>query len=193
MAFAITNKNLQSNIPGLLIPNIGSTAVNQIVGTATTTSTTSASPRWEFGDYTSTQGWIPATGQIYGGGTGDFQYPHLAYRALVHLKSVSGFGTATSTFSFVGAYVTLEAATSTAAFVGTGSTGTSINSYILDSKSMPQVSTTSTGNTLSFYLFGQVPVVGGAQYARVGVYTAVSGATVGLTSTAIDAVIEGVS
>lgn len=193
MAYAITNDNLQSNIPGLLIPNIGSTAVNQVVGTATATSTSIASSRWEFGDYTSTQAWIPATTQVREGGIGDFQYAHLAYRALVHMKSVSGFGTATSSFGLTGAIVTLECATSTAGFIGTGSTAAPTNQTIIDSKTVPQTATTSTGQTVSLYLFGQVPLIGGAQFARVGIYTPVNGASVGISSTAVDVVIEGVS
>lgn len=192
MAFAVTNKGLQSNIPGLLIPNIGSTVVNQIVGTGTGTSTSVASSRWEYADYTSTQGWIPATSQVVTGGIGDHAYPHLAYRALVSLKNVTGFGTATSTFGNTSVVVTLEAATSTAGFVGTGSTGAPANQLILDTKVLPQSVGTSTGYTASFYMFGQVPVVGGAQFARVGFYS-VGGQTVNITSTGFDVIIEGVS
>lgn len=193
MAFAITNKGLQSGIPSLLIPNIGSTQFNQVVGTATGTSTSVACPRWEYGDYTSTQGWIPATTQVREGGVGDHQYAHQAYRALVHFKGgLTGFGTATSTFSLASLVVTLEAATSTAGFIGTGSTGAPTNQMVLDSKLVPQTANTSTGQTLSMYLFGQVPLVAGAQFARVGMY-AVSGATVNISSTAVDVIIEGVS
>jgi hypothetical protein len=192
MAFAITNKNLQSNVPGLLIPNVGSTALNQIVSSATATSTSIASSHWEFADYTSTEGWIPKTTQVRDGGIGDFQYEHLAYRALVSLKSLSGYGTATSTFGFASVVLTLETATSTAAFVGNGSTGAPINTVIIDSKTLPQIAGTSTGNVASVYLFGQVPGVGGAKFCRVG-FNTVGGATVNVSSTAIDVVIEGVS
>jgi hypothetical protein len=52
------------------------------------------------------------------------------------------------------------------------------------------VSTTSTGTVASFYLFGTVPVIGGAQFARVGMYN-LSGATVTTLSTALDVIIEG--
>ena len=189
MAYAITNENLQTNVPGLIIPNIGSTQ-NQVLGTSTTTSTSLAAPRWEFGDYTSTQAWIPATTQIREGGIGDFQYAHNAFRALVYLKSVTGSASATSTFSFAGSVVTLECATSTAGFVGTGSTGSTLSSYIIDSKILPQSTSTSTGQTYTVYLFGQTPLTAGCQYARVGFYP-ISGATVSITSTALDAVIEG--
>lgn len=192
MAFAITNKNLQSNIPGLLIPNVGSTALNQIVSSATATSTSIASPHWEFADYTSTEGWIPKTSQVREGGIGDFQYEHLAYRALVSLKSVTGFGSATSTFGLASLSFTLETATSTAAYVGGGSTGAPINTTIIDTKTLPQIAGTSTGQTVSFYLFGQVPTSAGARYARVGLVQ-VGGQSVNISSTAVDVVIEGVS
>lgn len=190
MAFAITNKVMQVNTPGAFAINIGSTALNQILGTGTGTSTSVACPRWEYGDYTSTQGWVPATSQAITGGIGDHQYAHQQYRALVSLKTLV-YGTATSTFSLAGLVVTLEAATSTAGFVGTGSTGTSINQFILDSKVVPLMSTTSTGTQASLYLYGTVPVVGGAQFARVGMYN-ISGATVTVSSTALDVIIEGI-
>lgn len=106
------------------------------------------------------------------------------------LKTLT-YGTATSTFSLAGLLVTLEAATSTAGFVGTGSTGTAINQYILDSKVVPLISTTSTGTVASLYLFGSVPIVAGAQFARVGMYN-LSGATVTVSSTALDVIIEGI-
>lgn len=191
MAFAITNKNLQSNIPGLLNPLVGSTALNQIVSSATTTSTSIAATRWEFADYTSTEGWIPKTTQVRDGGVGDFVFEHLAYRALVSLKSVTGLGSATSTFGNASFAVTLEAATSTAAFTGSGSTGQS-NAVILDTKVLSQIGGTSTSATVSLYLFGQFPVVGGAKFARVGVEQ-IGGQSVNISSTAIDVVIEGVS
>lgn len=190
MAFSLTNKLMPINTPGAVQANVGSTAFNQILGTGTGTSTTVAVPRWEYGDYTSTQGWVPATSQAITGGIGDHQYPHQQYRALVSLKTLT-YGTATSTFSLAGLLVTLEAATSTAGFVGTGSTGTAINQYILDSKVVPLISTTSTGTVASLYLFGSVPIVAGAQFARVGMYN-LSGATVTVSSTALDVIIEGI-
>lgn len=193
MAFAITNNRLQSNIPGLFITNAGSTGPNQILATATTTSTSIAASSWQFADYTSTEGWIPKTTQVFGGGIGDFNYAHLAYRALVSIKgALTGFGTATSTFSLAGTVVTLEVATSTAGFVGSGSTGAPANQIIIDSKVLPQTANTSTGQVVSLYLFGQVPSVNGAQFCRVGFYP-VSGATVSVSSTAIDVQIEGLS
>jgi hypothetical protein len=189
MAFGITNKIMPINTPGAIQANIGSTGLNQILGTATTTSTATAASRWEYGDYTTTQGWVPATSQAVSGGIGDHGFAHLQYRALVSLKQLT-YGTATSTFSLAGLLVTLEAATSTAGYVGTGSTGTAINQFMLDSKVVPLVSTTSTGTVASFYLFGTVPVIGGAQFARVGMYN-LSGATVTTLSTALDVIIEG--
>lgn len=190
MAFAITQKTLILNTPGVHQVNIGSTSLNQVVGTGTGTSTSVACPRWEYADYTSTQGWIPATTQIREGGIGDHQYAHQQYRALVFVKTPT-YGTATSTFSLASLVVTLEAATSTAAFVGTGSTGQTLGGYILDSKTLPQVTTTSTQTQYSLYLFGTLPIVGGAQYARVGMY-GTNGATVNISSTAVDVVIEGI-
>jgi hypothetical protein len=192
MAFAITNNKLQSNVPGLFMSNQGSTAFNQIASSATTTSTNSSASSWQFADYTSTEGWIPKTTQMIGGGIGDFNYPHQAYRALVFLKSVSGFGTATSTMGNASLMVTLECATSTAAWTGSGSTGQT-NAIILDSKMVAQIAGTSTSATICVYLFGQTPLVTGAQFAKVGIDAAVGTQSVALTSTAIDVIIEGLS
>jgi hypothetical protein len=190
MAFAIGNKNLHIGTPSVLVPNIGSTAFNQVVGTGTGTSTSVACPRWEYADYTSTQGSIPATTQVITGGIGDHQFAHQEYRARVYVK-VPTYGTATSTFALASLTLALEAATSTASWVGTGSTGHSQSAYVLDTKSIAQETTTSTGNQYSVYLFGSMPIAAGAQYARVRWYNT-NGATVNISSTAIDAIIEGI-
>lgn len=191
MAFSLANKVLHISTPSAVCVNIGSTASHNVVGTATATSTSvPGTYRWEFGDYTTTQA-VPATTQVREGGIGDFATEHQQFRALVNFKSLSGYGTATST-SALGLIVSLVAATSTASWVGTGSTGHSINAYVIDSKFVPMTSNTSTGNTMSCYMFGSVPLALGARYARIE-FSGVdlSGAT-RPSSTALDVIIEGI-
>ena len=191
MAFSLAYKKLNINTPGVHVVNIGSTAIHNVVGTATATSTSLPQTlRWEFGDYTSTQS-VPATTQIRTGGIGDFGFEHQQYRALVHFKSLSGQGSATSTSAY-GLIVALEAATSTASWVGTGSTGGMINGYTIDTKFVAQTSNTSTGNTQTCYLFGTLPTALGAQFARVSFYNVGAAGQTAPSSTALDVIIEGV-
>lgn len=196
MAFSLPYTKLNINTPGALVPNIGSTLLagsggHVVVGTATATSTSiPQTQRWLFGDYTSTQA-IPATTQVRSGGIGDFGFEHQQYRALVNFKSLTGYGSATSTSAY-GLVVALEAATSTASWVGTGSTGAMINGYVIDSKFVVQTSNTSTGNIQTVYLFGTLPTANGAQFARVSFYNVGSAGQTAPSSTAIDVVIEGI-
>lgn len=189
MAYQLTNDTMNINTPGALVVNVGSSGLNQVAGTGTGTSTSVACQRWEFFDYTTTQA-IPATTQVVTGGIGDFQYPHQQFRALVNLKGVIPM-TATSTSAY-GLIVALEAATSTASWVGTGSTGNMKDGYVLDSKFLVQTSNTATGNTQIAYLFGTMPTVGGAQYARISFYSVNAAGQTAVASTAVDAVIEGI-
>ena len=192
MAMSVTNKTLSIATPSALVPNIGSTQFNQIAGTGTGTSTSVAAPRWEYFDYTTTQGWIPATTQVVTGGIGDHQFAHQQYRALVWLKSLTGDVSATSSGPLCGPLITLEVATSTSGYVGTGTTGRSSNMVIIDSKVVYQTTATSTGNSQAIYLFGTVPTVGGAQYARVGIYQMTGMGNTAVSSTAFDVIIEGI-
>lgn len=195
MAFSLPNTKLNASVLSGLNPSVGSTALAPsgvvVVGTATATSTSMAeSFRWLFGDYTSTQS-VPATTQVREGGIGDFGCDHQYYRALVNLKSLTGYGTATST-SAMGLVIDLVAATSTAAWVGTGSTGHSANAYIIDSKVVSMTSNTSTGNTAAYFLFGCVPTALGARYARIEFKRIDNSGATAPSSTALDVVIEGI-
>lgn len=191
MAFSLAYKKLNLNTPGVHVVNIGSTALHNVVGTATATSTSfPQTHRWELGDYTSTQT-IPATTQVRTGGIGDFGFEHQQYRALVNFKSLTGNGSATSTTA-LGLVVALEAATSTAAFVGTGSTGSLVGGYVIDTKFVVQTSNTSTGSIQTVYLFGTLPTVTGAQFARVAFYNVGGAGQTAPSSTALDVIIEGV-
>lgn len=195
MAFSLVPAKTNVNVLGGLVPSVGSTALAPsgvvVVGTATATSTSMApSYRWMFGDYTSTQS-VPATTQVREGGIGDFGCDHQYYRALIHLKSESGNGSGTSTSAY-GLVAALVAATSTASWIGTGSTGYSANAYVIDSKFIVQGTNTSTGNTQSAILFGFVPTALGARYARVEFYSVNGAGQTAPSSTALDVIIEGV-
>lgn len=185
MAFAITNKTI--NIPTDFIAVEQSTSNMQVVSTATSTSL-GGSPHWELADYTTT-GPIPLQGQVVTGSIGDMGAAYRTFRAYVNFKSLV-YGTATSTAFSGGPLVTLEVATSTAAWVGAGSSGPGINFQILDSKLVYMTTNTSTGATQSMVLFGQTALVAGAQFARVN-FANLNGLGGGnSSSTAVDVIIE---
>lgn len=188
MAFTLANKKLHINTPGALVPNIGSTTFHNVVGTATATSTALPQTfRWELGDYTSTQA-VPSTTQVRSGGIGDFGHDHQYYRALINFKSLSGFGSATSTTA-QGIVAALVAATSTASWVTDLAPA---NAYVIATQVVPMTSGTSTGVSQSVYLFGAVPTALGAQFARVEFYRIAGSGQTAPSSTALDVVIEGV-
>src|SRR2546430_9859097 len=108
-----------------------STSQMQVVSTATST-WLGAYQHWEFADYTTT-GPIPLQGQVVTGSIGDFGAAYRTFRALVNFKALT-YGTTTSTGTINGPLVALEVATSTAAWVGTASTGAGINYTVLDTK-----------------------------------------------------------
>lgn len=175
MAFAITNRAINL-APDFL--RVGQSTSNQYVSTATSTS--GASPYFEFADYTST-GPIPLTTQMNAGGIGDFLAPRQGYQAFIYFKNFTTGATSTGTVG--GPVVTLECATSTS-FTG--------NFYVIDSKMLPGSTTTSTGFMPSVSLSGVVPVVGGAQYARVNFYGVGISGFAGSSSTGLDCIIQAV-
>jgi len=186
MAFAITNK---ASIPTDFISVEGSTSNMQFNSTNTSTNA-GAQQHWELSDYTTT-GPIPRQGQQVTGSIGDFGAAYRSWKALVYFKSLVE-GTNSSTGAIAGPLVTLEVATSTAIFVGAGSTGTSIGAIILDAKMLFGTGNTSTGNTACMMLSGMTPTVAGAQYGRVNFYPTTAATTLfsGTSSTAIDVFIE---
>jgi hypothetical protein len=186
MAFTITNK---SSIPTDFMSVENSTTNMQVNSTATSTGL-GAQQHWEFSDYTTT-GPIPRQGQQVTGSIGDFGAPYRSWKAFVYFKSLVE-GTNTSSGAIAGPLVCLEVATSTAIFVGSGSTGTSIGAIVVASQMLFGTGATSTGNTQTMMLTGMTPTVAGAQYARINFYPTTSATTLfsGTSSTAIDAFIE---
>lgn len=182
MALAITNKIL--NLPTDFISIDGSTQ-NQFPATGTSTSVAAAYQ--EFRDYTTT-GSIPLASQVSAGAIGDFGVARRAYRALIYFKSFVP-STATSTgpagVTAVGPVVALEAATSTAYSPV----------YVLDQRVLAGGSTaigsTGAGGPVMF-LFGMMPLLVGAQFARINFYAGGAVASQLSSSTGLDALIQGV-
>lgn len=186
MAFAITNK---ASIPTDFISIEGSTSNMQVNSTATSTGL-GATQHWELSDYTTT-GPIPRQSQVVTGSIGDFGAAYRSWKALVYFKSLVE-GTNTSTGAIAGPLVCLEVATSTAAWVGAGSTGATANAIIVASQMLFGTGATSTGNTTTMMLTGMTPTVAGAQFARINFYPTTAATTIfsGTSSTAVDVFIE---
>lgn len=183
MALDITNKVL--NLPTDFMGIDGSTA-NQFPATGTATSVAAAYQ--EFRDYTTT-GPIPLASQVSAGAIGDFGTERRVYRALIYFKRFVP-STATSTgpvavSTNVGPLVTLEAATST---------GYS-PVYVLDQRLLGGGSTSfgSTGSGgPSMFMFGMMPILAGARYARINFYAGGAPAGQLSSSTGLDVLLQGV-
>ncbi len=193
MGFALTNKIM--TIPTTWPAVFTSTSLAQFPSTTTTTSTSVSFFHQEFADYTTT-GMVPLSTQVQAGSVGDFRVAHNQYRALVYFKSFTpATATATSTgaalpITTVGPLMTLECATSTGY----------APLYTIDWRYLPTgqstaLYATSTGSLAlggpTAYLWGQVPISGGCQFARVNFY-ATGGAAFNSSSTQLDCIIEGI-
>lgn len=175
MAFAITNKTI--NVAPDWVA-VGQSTDYQFVSTATSTSVNggAGSRYFEYADYTAT-GPIPLASQVSTGTIGDFGGDYRNVRGYVYLKAY------TSTSTTAVPVVILEAATST---------GYS-PVYMLDSKTLYHGTSTSPAAVL---LWGNMPILGGARYARINFRlegtTSTDGAPLAGFSTGLDAIIQAV-